>query len=111
MTLNKKILTIVLVSLLVPVFAVLGQQPTPTPISPWDAIRRITDFVFGLLIALAVLFIIIAAFYFVTASGNDEQVKKARTMLLYAILGVVVAILAKGIVVFLGQTLGVQLTV
>jgi type IV secretory pathway VirB2 component (pilin) len=104
MNLNKKIATIVLVSLLVPVFAVLAGPTAPPNVDPWVAIQRITDFIFGLLLALAVFFIIIAGFMFVTASGNDEQVKKARGMLLYAVVGVIVALLSKGIVTFLQST-------
>jgi len=109
MTLNKKITAVVLVSIfLLPVFAVLA-GPTPPPnVNPWDAINRITDFVFGLVIVLALLFIIVAAIMFITSAGNDEQVKKAKTMLWSALIGIVVALLAKGVINWLSQTIAQQ---
>jgi type IV secretory pathway VirB2 component (pilin) len=107
MNLNKRILAVVLLAaLLVPAVLVFGsglsEAPPDVPLD--DAIDKIVNFVFGLLIAVAVLFIIIAGFMFITASGNDDQVKKARSMLLYAVVGVIVALLAKGIVTFLKTT-------
>jgi type IV secretory pathway VirB2 component (pilin) len=112
MNLNKKILAVaLLVAFLVPTVLVFG-NPVPgglqgePPNVPLDsALTKITNFVFSVLMIVAVLFIIIAGFMFITASGNDDQVKKARSMLLYAVVGVIVALLAKGIVEFLQKSL------
>jgi type IV secretory pathway VirB2 component (pilin) len=104
MNLNKKIIAVALVALLVPAVSVFGISQAPPNVPLDNAIDKIVDVVFGVLIAVAVLMIIIAGFMFVTASGNDEQVKKARNMLLYAVVGVIVALLAKGIVEFLKTT-------
>lgn len=47
---------------------------------------------------VAVIVIIVSGFTFVTSNGNKEQVTKARNTLTYAIVGLVVAILAYAIV-------------
>ena len=75
-------------------------------VEPIGALETIIDIVFTVLIVLAVLFLIIAGFYFVTASGNPEQIGKARNMVIWAIVGVVVALLARGIVSFIKTWIG-----
>lgn len=55
------------------------------------------DWAFWFLIALAVLFGIIAAFKYLTAGGNPENVKAGNNTLLYAAIAVAVALLARGI--------------
>ena len=44
----------------------------------------------------ATAFIIIAAFFYLTAQGEPEKVKKAKSMLIYAIVAIVIALLAGG---------------
>lgn len=52
---------------------------------------------FALLIAggIAMIYIIIGAYGYFTAFGNEEKVNKAKTTILWAIVGVIVIILAK----------------
>jgi hypothetical protein len=47
---------------------------------------------------VAVIYIIMAAFNFVTAAGDPEKVTKARNFVLYALIGVLVAFAAKGLI-------------
>jgi len=47
---------------------------------------------------VAVWFLILAGFNFVTANGDSEKLKKARTNLMWSFVGILVAVLAKGIV-------------
>ena len=74
-------------------------------INPIAALKTIIQYAFYVLMILAVFFLIIAGFMFVTARGNEEQIKKARTMLTYAVIGVVVAILAQGAITFIESIL------
>ena len=60
---------------------------------------RIINYLFVILLIAAIIFIIIAGFYFVTAVGDPEKFHKAKMMLLYALIGVLVAISAKGLVI------------
>ncbi len=62
-----------------------------------NVIYRVTDIVFWLLIAGAVLLILMGAYYFLTSGGNPENVRKGQGYILYAMVGLVVAFLAKAI--------------
>ena len=64
-------------------------------------ISRIIDIVFTILIAAAALFVMVGAFQFVTAGGDTEKVGAAREKILYAVIAVVVALLARGIITFI----------
>ena len=56
--------------------------------------------VFGILAVVAVLFIVIAALKFITAQGNPQETAKARMTIIYALVGLVIAISAEVIVAF-----------
>ena len=55
---------------------------------------------FGIAGIIAVLMIIIGAIMFVTSGGNSENATRARETIIYAIVGLVVALFAEGIVAF-----------
>ena len=77
-----------------------GGQPPATPITNVGQIQNIACLIIGWmfwgLIVLTIIFVLIAAFKYLTAAGNPEAVKGAGTMLLYAAIAVVVALIAKG---------------
>ena len=95
-----------------------GPAKAPNGISPPSAtginsvqsvlnlVCTVFDWAFYFLIALAVLFAVIAAFRYLTAAGNPEQVKAANNTLLYAAIAVAVALLAKGIPLIIGSFFG-----
>jgi len=57
----------------------------------------IINWLFYLLIIGAVIFVLVAAFKYWTAGGDPEKVKAAGSTLLYAVIAVVIALIAKGI--------------
>lgn len=57
-----------------------------------------TNWIFAIFVVLAIIFVILAAFQFVTAGGDAAKVGEARQKLIWASVGVIVALLAKGIV-------------
>lgn len=81
--------------------------PEPAPRAPETSITSVGDvyilinqifnILFWLLIVLAALFIIWAAFSYLTAGGDPEKVKVANQKVIYAAVAVVVAVLAKAI--------------
>lgn len=90
--------------LLLPAFALAqgGIAPSP-PISGagtdlFTIIQTIVNWLTGFLILLAVLFIIWAAFIYLTAAGDTEKVGKANKVLIYAAVAIAVALLSQGIV-------------
>lgn len=74
-------------------------EPDKVPESNFsETIERMGNWLWVILLITAVLFIIIAAYFFVTAAGNSEQIKKGRDMILYAVIAIIVAAAAYGIV-------------
>ncbi len=61
-------------------------------------LNDVANYVVGLLIVVAIFYILWAAYDFVTSSGSEEKVNSARRKIMYAAIGVIVALLAKGIV-------------
>lgn len=100
----KKILTgLASAAILVSPLAVLGAMlPGSTPIccGVGTVVDNITNWLFAILIAVAAIFLIIAAFQFITAAGDEAKIKTARNYVLYALIGVVVAFIAKALVMF-----------
>ena len=62
-----------------------------------ETIQGIVDWIFVALLVAAVIFIVLAAFQFVTNGGDATAVSEARRKLMYAAIGIIVATLAKGI--------------
>ncbi len=63
-----------------------------------ELIRNVSDLALLLAGGIAVIYIIIGAYGYLTAFGNEEKVNKAKITITWAIVGVVVIILAKVIV-------------
>jgi len=86
----------------------LVPSPTEPPnISPIEVIQTIITWLFGFLIVVVVLMVMISAYMFVTAGGNPEQVTTARKWLMFALIGLAVAVLARGLVGIVLTILGV----
>jgi hypothetical protein len=48
----------------------------------------------GVIFALSTLFILYAALLFITAAGNEEKIAKAKSIIVYGMIGIAVALLA-----------------
>jgi hypothetical protein len=69
-------------------------------------ITTIINFALGLLGLIAVVFLIYAGVLMVTAGGNEDQVGKAKKIITYAVIGIVVILLSYTIVQFVTTALG-----
>lgn len=69
-------------------------------------IERLTNWIFIILLTLAVLFIILAAFSYLTAGGDEEKVASAHQKIIYAVVGIAVAFLAQGVSFVVARLLG-----
>lgn len=63
-------------------------------------ITLIINSLFGIAAILSVIFIVIGAFKIVFSNGNEKTIQDARTTILFAIIGLVVCILAFAILNF-----------
>jgi hypothetical protein len=71
-------------------------------------INNIINWALGLLITLAVAVVIYAAYVYLTAGGNSEQVRTANKYLVYVAIAVGVALLSKAFVVLVIELIGVS---
>ncbi len=79
----------------------------PNSLKPVDAVSNptqalgllgaIASWMFAILLTIAVIFVLLAAFKYLTSKGG-EGVSDAHRMLLYAAVAIAVAVLARGIV-------------
>ena len=111
---NKKLIYIALIAL--PLISFAAPQPftgltaPQTGVTDLNAINRIivtiVNWVMGLFFVAAVLFIFWAAYLYLTASGNPEQVTKAHNQLIYSIVAIAVALLAGSMRFIVANLLG-----
>lgn len=100
----KKINTTLLLTFL-PILTLAAEpfkyEELPNAISTADDIlgkmEKIGNWMFSVLMALAVIFIVIAAFKYLTSGGGDKT-KEAHKALGYAVVAVIIGVLSKGIV-------------
>lgn len=69
-----------------------------TNTSVGDIIRSIVNILLFIIGAVAVIMIVIGGFKYVVSNGDSGQVKSAKDTIFYAIIGLVIAILAYAIV-------------
>ncbi len=80
-------------------FAYLVDPPVKGNLA--DLIKKIWHYLYWISFPIATLMIIIAGFMFVTAGGNQNQIKKGKDIILYTAVGFLVIILASGVVSFI----------
>lgn len=76
--------------------------PTGLPVIQADdtAIQAILQITFGIVGALAVIMILYAGFKLVSSQGNPQEAASARKTMMYALIGLAVAVSAEAIVTF-----------
>jgi hypothetical protein len=63
-------------------------------------VRNALQITFGVIGAIAVIIIILAALRYVTARGNPQEAASARQTIIFALVGLVIAVSAEAIVTF-----------
>ena len=95
--------------LVMPVIALAQDAAHGIPAPDWgevdvmEVLENLTNWMFVILLIVAAIFIIVAAFYFVTAQGDPDKTNKARNFVLYALIGVLIAFVAKGLIYLVDQ--------
>ena len=80
-------------------------QQGPSSVSGWvQVVLTVIKWFYSIIFIIAVFFILMAAFHFVTSKGDPAKTKTARSELMYAVVGIAVALLSYGIVAFIGNT-------
>lgn len=65
---------------------------SPSQIS--DLIRAILGWISGIILTVALIMLLYAAFLYMTAGASEAALGKSKTVLIYAVVGIAVAILA-----------------
>lgn len=73
-------------------------ETVPGDIDILVVLNRVVNVLFTVLLVVAAVSIVIAGFYFVTAAGDPERVGKARQFVIFALIGVAIALAARGLV-------------
>lgn len=114
----KKIFPIViLISILVlPAIALAAPTEAPTeiiPIGPTSGddiiliIENVANWMFAILLAVALVFVLLAAYQFLTSGGDPTRVTSARQSLMFALVGVGIALLARSLIYAVRIVLGI----
>ena len=79
--------------------AIPSAPPTPTVEKEsigqlFDILLAALSWVYAIFFVIAAFFILFAAFTYLTAKGDPEKVKGARDQIIYAVIAIVVALLA-----------------
>jgi uncharacterized membrane protein YphA (DoxX/SURF4 family) len=61
-------------------------------------IMNIATWFYRIVLAVAVFFVLVAAFTYLTGANNPKNIEKAHKQLLYAVIAIVVALISFGIV-------------
>ena len=61
-----------------------------------DVLRGVVRWIYIIFFVVAVMFILFAAFNYLTAGGDAEKITTAKNQLIYAAIAIVVALLAVG---------------
>jgi len=100
----------ILTSILISPMVIFADTLPPGPQNEADILailNTVTNWVFTIFLAAAVIFILLGAFKFLTSAGDPGKVSSARDNLLYALIGIAVALMAKGFIALVKVILGV----
>ncbi len=102
---KKAILPILAISMLIaiPVFGATteGLKPPDIKLELWGdngILQKAFNWVFGIVVFVAGIMLVWAGFTYITAAGDATKMKKALDSLTYALIGIGVAVLAKGLI-------------
>ena len=83
------------------------QPPAGIPQDICAIINNVTNFIMIIAIPIAGLMILYAAFLILTAAENPKRFEDGKNTIIYTVIGLVIILLAKGLVVLITQLLGV----
>jgi hypothetical protein len=107
----KALCFVALLGIIIPAFSVNAQVVIRNPLQAQNfqqLIEAIINIIYTIGIYLAIIMILIAGFYYITAQGEPAKIQTAKQIIIYTIIGLLIIISAKGIVtvfreVFLNQ--------
>lgn len=77
-----------------------NQVGVPNIAADDNAWQRLVSIAFIAIGAMAVLFLVIGGIMYITSNGDQSQIQRAKNTILYAVVGIIVSLLAFTIVQF-----------
>lgn len=107
---NKKIsVFFLLISALVfPLLVKAQTTAIPNPLKCEDVeciVQTIADMIAGLVTVIGTIMIIIGGIQYITSAGNEDKARRAKNTVLYAIIGIAIAVSVDFIIGFLREIL------
>jgi len=109
---NKKLAVVLSAAVLLAMPAIMladinpGTAPNAQSLNVTQIINIVLNFLWPIFVGFAVIMFLVAGFYFMTAQGDPGKIANARSFVLWAIVGVVVGVLAFSIPFIIRSTLG-----
>jgi len=100
-------LSLVLPSLVLAQTVITIQNPL-TATNFEEVVNSIINFIFYVGVALAPLLIIYGAFYLLTSGGDPGRIDTGKRIISYALIGLAIVLMAKGLLAIIEQVLGVK---
>lgn len=85
--------------------------PTNTTLNIWEMLKKAAKWLLNIVVLVGVIIIVWAGFTYVTAAGDSDKTKKALNAIIYALLGIAIALLAYWLVNVVLNFIGIPTTV
>jgi len=82
----------------------IGQALGLTDANLINVVLRVVQWILGVLPLVAVIFLILGGFQWLTSAGDEERVERAKRTISAAVIGLVIVLLAWAIVEFFVRT-------
>jgi len=94
------LLTIAVAYLSIPVFAETISLPNPLPniSTPEDLVKKVVNWLLGLVSVIALIVLVIGGFRYLTSGGNEKAMESAKNIITWAVVGLVI-ILCSAIII------------
>ncbi len=93
---KKVILAFLIISILILPAMSIG-APVPDDVIN-TTLGNVASWLKSIVLALALIFLFIGAMYFILARGDADKVKTAQQMVIWSLIGVIVVVLASGLI-------------
>lgn len=84
----------------------LDSLPNPSGVTDNSEVQTVLQIVFAFVGALAFLFLVIAGFRYIISTGDPQDTEKAKNGVIYALVGVLLALFAEAIVTWVVGNVG-----
>ena len=86
-----------------------GSSQIPNPLKCGDVecvVQMIADFIAELVTVIGTIMIIFGGIQYITSAGSEDKARRAKNTVLYAVIGIAIAVSVDFIIGFLGEVLG-----